>query len=122
MTRRVVACIRRYLAERREAAQVPAGWSTPEAAAELARIVREQTAEREQVRPRTLPEPGPYRPRHAADGERDEQTEGYEPRRDGSQPAADTGYLLDFAAYYREHGRHSNRQWRAEPWGFLRDY
>ncbi|SCL32872.1 hypothetical protein GA0070616_4576 [Micromonospora nigra] len=125
MIRTALARLRRYFAERREAAQVPAGWDAPQMRDELARIVREHTAERAQVTPRTLPEPPPYTPRHAA-GEEASPTPGYQPRRDGSQSVEDTGHLLDFPAYYRAHGRQSLRQWQAEriaePWGFLVQY
>ncbi|MFI7069517.1 hypothetical protein [Micromonospora sediminicola] len=64
----MIARLKRYLAERREAAEVPAGWDTPQARAELAEIVREVTGERPQIRPRTNPE-AVYTPRHGSEGE-----------------------------------------------------
>ncbi|RLK22674.1 hypothetical protein DER29_0513 [Micromonospora sp. M71_S20] len=69
----MIARLKRYLAERREAAQVPTGWESPEAAAELARIVREATGEHGHIGPRHgavgyAATPADYRPRHAAPG------------------------------------------------------
>ncbi|MFD6638360.1 hypothetical protein ACFWDN_21365 [Micromonospora chalcea] len=88
----MIARLTRYLAERREAAEVPAGWDTPQARAELAEIVREVTGERPAIRPRTAPE-DVYTPGHAAEGE-SAPSPTYQPRHDGTQTQVGPDFLL----------------------------
>lgn len=88
----MIARLRRYFAERREAAEVPSGWDTPAARAELAEIIREVTGERPTIRPRTNPE-GVYTPRRAAEAEATPSPD-YQPRHDGNATQVPRDFLL----------------------------